>query len=122
MKRQLASEAGSGPVVSAEGLGIDAIEGSIDISKLRRFLVKYFSESEVQNLCCDLEIDYENLVGKAKQDKVRSLILYAKRRQCLPDLIEAARLERPDIRWEQVFRPSQKHVDLAICVEPKRIA
>jgi hypothetical protein len=62
-------------------------------------LKTYFSLSELQDLCFDLGIDYENLDGTSKGDKARELIEYAQRTDHLVELIEACRIRRPSVQW-----------------------
>lgn len=55
-------------------------------SDLRRILVRHLSESELQDLCADLEVDYESLPAVGKAGKARELVLLLQRRECLPQL------------------------------------
>lgn len=64
------------------------------LSKLRQSISRFFNESELRNLCFDLEIEYENLPGTAFNDKVRELISYCNRHQRLDDLIKTCKLIR----------------------------
>lgn len=53
---------------------------------LRRILVRHLSESELQDLCADLEVDYESLLAVGKAGKARELVLLLQRREALPQL------------------------------------
>ena len=66
------------------------------------FLTKlktYFSESELREICLELEIDYENLSGMSKADKARELILHLERRERLSELSGICQQLRPNIVW-----------------------
>lgn len=67
--------------------------------KLRNILVKYFNESELRDLCFQLEIDHETLGGEGHTDKARELVTYCERRGRLPDLWAACRKARPNAPW-----------------------
>ena len=60
----------------------------IDRAKLRQILVKYFSESELRDLCFDLRVDYESLPGEGKGDKARELVTYSERHGRIFELSE----------------------------------
>jgi hypothetical protein len=45
-------------------------------SNLREMLVARFNEEELRDLCFDLSVDYESLVGQGKAGKARELISY----------------------------------------------
>ena len=55
-------------------------EESFDQRVIHQLLVDHFNESELKDLCFQLQIDYENLAGSAKPDKARELIAYFDRR------------------------------------------
>jgi hypothetical protein len=66
---------------------------------LRRLMIDYFSESDLQNLCFDLGEDYENLPGNSKQDKARELIKSLSHKGRISELIEECTKLRPHISW-----------------------
>lgn len=77
-----------------------------DIETLRMIrdgLVTAFDESELIDLCFDLGINYEALVGEAFPDKARNLVLHQQRRQRLNDLIEHCKRLRPSHEWPMVL-------------------
>ncbi len=78
-----------------------------EFASLRQNIIRYFSESELRDLCFDLEVDYENLPGQAKSDKVRELLLYLKRSGRIRELIAKCSQLRPNIPWDksEVSRP-----------------
>jgi hypothetical protein len=76
-----------------------AATDSEDVVALRRFLISAFSDSELNDLCFDLGVDYENLPGQTKGDKARELIRYAERHRLLNQLIGMSRKLRPHSSW-----------------------
>ncbi len=71
----------------------------LDLRKLRLKVTKYFNESELRNLCFDMNIDYEDLDGNNKSDKARELIAYCERRKSIPKLVARLRKLRPRVSW-----------------------
>lgn len=83
---------------------------------LRNLLKKHFDEQDLQDLCFDLEVDYENLANSQRKDsKIRELILYMEKRLLLADLVKVARSHRPEVNWpsfpEQTKSVSYSPVD-----------
>jgi hypothetical protein len=66
---------------------------------LRENLNAYFSETELRVLCFDLGIDYENLGGRSKAEKVLELIGMMQRHGRLEQLIDLVRQQRPHSSW-----------------------
>jgi hypothetical protein len=76
----------------------------IDRATLRFILAHQFSESDLQDLCFDLDaIEYENLPGKSKRDKARELVLRAQKQDFLLKLVDFGKQIRQDIDWENIF-------------------
>ncbi|MCA9950342.1 MAG: hypothetical protein KDE48_11900 [Anaerolineales bacterium] len=69
-------------------------------ANLREQLANYFNESELNDLCFDLNIDYENLPDQTKQEKVRELIIYCQRHRLMEELIMRCQELRPQVSWE----------------------
>ncbi len=70
--------------------------------RLRELLIDYFQLSDLQLLCDDLQIPFDDLEGGVKKVKVLSLIQYCKNRRRIGDLIQAARTSDPsraDLPW-----------------------
>ncbi len=67
---------------------------------LRDQLASYFSESELNDLCFDLNIDYENLPDQTKLEKARELIIYCQRHGRMADLMARCQELRPQLSWE----------------------
>ncbi len=94
--------------------------------KLRRLLSKRFNQEEMQNLCQDLRVDYDDLPGEGKIAKIRELIAHLERRNRLDDLITCVKVNRPDLERElqSIEQPSVKTIDRAIAALtqfPKRL-
>ncbi len=70
--------------------------------ELRNLLTTRFGLDELRNLCLDLRIDYDNLPGTAKSNKVRELIRHCERRERLDELIQACARQQPDAPWGEV--------------------
>jgi hypothetical protein len=66
---------------------------------LRDLLDKYFSADELSDLCFEMDIDYEKLSVKGKQNTARELILYCERRDLTGELITRCRKQRPNVVW-----------------------
>lgn len=69
-------------------------------ANLRDQLVKYFNDNELNDLCFDLNIDYQNIPGQTKQDKARELITYCQRHHLLDDLTKRCQELRPQQSWK----------------------
>jgi hypothetical protein len=67
--------------------------------QLRRNMARRMSDAELRDLCFDLQVEYEDLAGEGKSDKVRELLSFLVRRQRIPQLIVVGSQLRPDIPW-----------------------
>lgn len=54
-----------------------------------------FKDSEIQEICLELEVDYENLSGMSKADKARELIIHLYHRKRLQELEKVCQRMRP---------------------------
>ncbi|MCP4545489.1 MAG: phosphotransferase [bacterium] len=70
------------------------------LAELRRVLGDRFDAGELRDLCFDLGVDYDELSGKVKADKVRALLGYLERRARIPELVQVVKQLRPDISGE----------------------
>jgi len=66
-------------------------------AELRRVLNERLTLDEVKAACFDLEVDYENLAGDTKNEKIIELLLHLNRRGRLPDLMAWLVDSRPDL-------------------------
>ena len=69
------------------------------LNALCRKIIRYSSLNDVKALVFDLNIDYDNLAGKSKSEKVFELIAYLQRRNHISDLLNILRRNRPDVEW-----------------------
>jgi len=93
------------PTASVQRVGV-ALEKKVirtptNVSRgeLRRIIDTYLSESELRNFCFDQDVDYENLPGQTKGDKVRGLIEYFERHRSHGELVEAIYQLRLNAPW-----------------------
>jgi hypothetical protein len=70
--------------------------------QLREAIMLRFSESEIQDLCYDLGVEYESLSGDNKNDTVRELIEHFERLVELPKLIKYCSEKRPNVPWDEI--------------------
>lgn len=71
----------------------------IDRVRLREQMHETFEISDLQLLCFDLYVEYENLAGDTKQSKVINLIKHMERHGRLPELLDKCRQMRPQVTW-----------------------
>ena len=67
--------------------------------KAKGFLLQYFSDDDLQELCFDMGLDYDNIAGKEKRVRVMSLITYCRSRSTFEQLMAEARKRRPQAPW-----------------------
>ena len=63
--------------------------------KLVSFMTKHFNSGELEDLCFQLAVDYEDIPGPGRQAKIRELGQYMNRHSRLCELVEAVGKERP---------------------------
>lgn len=68
--------------------------------RLRKLMTERLSDDELNVLCFDIGLDYDDLGGDSKAEKVIELLQDIRRRQQLTRLIDAGKASRPDIEWE----------------------
>ena len=66
-------------------------------AELRRILNQRLNLADVKAACHDLEVDYDNLAGDTKNEKMIELLFHLRNRNRLPDLIAWLMNERPDL-------------------------
>lgn len=69
------------------------------LSKLRQLLTRHFDDGELHDLCFDLHIEYDDLPGAGRKDKVRELVARCERHGRIPELVEECRRLRPNASW-----------------------
>lgn len=70
-----------------------------DVLQLYRKMEPLFNDSELEALAFELGVNYEDLNGRNRADKLRELITYMQRRQGLPTLLKACQQQRPQVNW-----------------------
>ena len=73
-------------------------------SEFRRLISQHFDTEELQILCFDLDIDYDNLPGDRKDLKVAELIEHLRSHKRIPDLVDALTNIRPPVHWEGILQ------------------
>lgn len=71
----------------------------VSSSQLQQVLNRHFNSKELQELSFDLGIEYENLGGGSKSEKVLELIGYCERHGRTDDLINTIQRARPNVDW-----------------------
>lgn len=77
-----------------------------DLSTLRDTIASYFDLAELQALCFDLALDFEELPGTRKSEKSQALIQVLERRHRLPELLALLAQKRPTVAWDALTTPS----------------
>lgn len=77
-------------------------------ARLRQMLDAHFSESELRDLCFDLNVDYESLLGQGKADKTRELVAHLERRGRIRELVAIASELRPNVSWQDAPEVTRK--------------
>lgn len=71
-----------------------------DHKKLLQAILDHFNESELQTICFNLEVIYEDLPPGGRSDKARSLVEYCLRHHRLQILTLEIRKNRPFLGWD----------------------
>jgi hypothetical protein len=79
-----------------------------DTATLRLTMVEILSDSDLRDLYFDLDVDYDNLSGQNKRDKVRELISHLQRSKRLPELLTLCNRLFPHADWQAVENRSQE--------------
>lgn len=69
---------------------------------LRQLMLQYFNTSELQDICFQLDVDFETLEGSGKSNKARELISHMQRRNRILDLIDIGKQLRPHLDWPKI--------------------
>lgn len=78
---------------------LKSIDPELIRRELRQMINNNFNLDELQMLCFDLNIAYDDLQGKSKPEKIRELIIYCERRELLPELVRLCQELRPNADW-----------------------
>ncbi len=94
----------------------------MNLQNLAHQIESSFTIAEIQNICFDLGIEYENIEGNTKSNKARSLVKHCKRTGQLAQLVEQCKQLRPSIRWELAKASEDQPTSLAgFSFKPLRI-
>ena len=69
------------------------------LTRLRQILVEQFNEGELRDICFDLGIDHEILLGDGKGNIARELISYCERRGITSQLVKKIIQLRPNVSF-----------------------
>jgi hypothetical protein len=69
--------------------------------QFRQQIAKSFNLNELEQLAFGLGVDWDELDGRTKTNKIQALITHCQRRQQLTELIAHLRQERPDVVWPE---------------------
>lgn len=89
------------------------------LAELRSLMSKYFSKGEVRTLAFDLGIDYDELAGETKSEKIVSLVQYAQTHNKLEALLNQCKKLRDFVKWPDLYNttavaaaPSTANIDI----------
>ena len=68
--------------------------------EIYQFMIEFLSLEDIKYISFTLDIEYDNIAGVTKNDKVRELILYLERYSRLEELLPVLGEMRPQIRWD----------------------
>lgn len=70
-----------------------------DPRMLRQQIADVFTEGDLRRLCYDLQIDFDELAGRRKSEKIIDLLIYVEDRGLMDRLLEILKQERPHVDW-----------------------
>ena len=79
----------------------------MNLQLFRDTIASNFNLEELNNLCFDLNINFENLSGTTLHLKSKELVMYCDRYNKLSDLLEQCKKLRPNTSWQEIIRTSQ---------------
>jgi len=66
---------------------------------LHPLLIEYFSLSDIEEMCFQLHIEYEDIRGRGISNKTREFIQYLQRHGRLDELLPLMQTMRPHVKW-----------------------
>ena len=87
------------PIITPD---FDSKNKSANLREVHRLIAEFFDLSGLNTLCFGLGIDFEDLSGSNKNDKIRELIKYTIHHGRLSELLESLQKERPNVIWPSV--------------------
>jgi hypothetical protein len=98
----LTTERGTSEVGSLPANQAYAVSGQVDYegfrATLRRAISSFCDDNDIQNICFDMNIDYENIPGNHKDAKVRELIRYCERQAKIDQLMAIFQAIQPNVK------------------------
>jgi hypothetical protein len=67
------------------------------LMQLNRVIADYFTLEDIRTLCFELGIDYEDVPGDSKSDKIRELLIYTYNRGLVSKLAARVQQHRPEV-------------------------
>lgn len=67
--------------------------------KMIELVDRHFNLDELREICFEFNLDFDNLLGKRKRDKVLALIDWFEKRNTLDVLLTEVKNLRPDVDW-----------------------
>jgi hypothetical protein len=74
---------------------------------LRELITEHFGEEDLRTLCFDLGLDYDDLPGRGRPNKIRDLIAHCKHHGRLSELERACANARPSLSWSELLAQRQ---------------
>jgi hypothetical protein len=73
-----------------------------DTQQLRQLMLTTFNKEELEILCADLDVNYENLVGEMLERKLLSLIVHMHQHGATAQLLAMLKQRRSNIDWDSI--------------------
>ncbi len=83
------------------------------LAQLRQNIIEHFNEDELRTLCFDLGVDYDSLLGRARDGNARELVARMDREDRIPDLVQLCHKHRPQASWPhlgRIFVAYKRHI------------
>jgi hypothetical protein len=76
-------------------------------SKLHQLITEHFDDGDLHDLCFYLHIEYDDLPGAGRKDKVRELVARCERHVRIPELVAECRRLCPNVSWEDIHKDNR---------------
>ena len=74
------------------------------LKSLRDYITKHFDKGELQTMCFDLGVNYDDLDGDGLSDKARELVLLMNRNGRCDELFDYCKQNRPNVSFPHPTR------------------
>lgn len=103
-----------GRATAGQGFALAKDGNSMNLQELAGKIERRFSVTELNDLFFQLSIEYDDLPGSTRKDKIRELVQFCDRHDRLDELVNICKIIRPNETWEFTkslisFQPSLKH-------------